>query len=146
MFCFLNDPRCVDTSKDKERKGEILSNKTDQTCNMCFGSTLYFKKRLCCVSLVCSRLKRDRKDRSITVHLDQSTNSEKQLDRWEPMRANATPPNTLFRCTKLVGVCKCWCALRVHFVVLPQLGLPCFLEPAISFPYLSTHQHWPMLP
>lgn len=27
-----------------------------------------------------------------------------------------------------------------------QLGFPCFLEPAISLPYLSTHQHWPVLP
>lgn len=27
----------------------------------------------------------------------------------------------------------------------PQLTAPCFREPASSFPYLSTHQHWPVL-
>lgn len=33
----------------------------------------------------------------------------------------------------------------VSVEVLPQFGFPCFLEPAISLPYLSTHQHWPVL-
>ncbi len=44
--------------------------------------------------------------------------------------------------TRLMCEAGCVCVL----VSVPQVGFPCLRDPAISLPYLSTHQHWPVLP
>lgn len=67
-----------------------------------------FKERFCSLTCV-QQITKGEKDWCTAVHLDQSTNFERQLDKWKPIRAKTTQPNSLFFCAGFEAVCVCVC-------------------------------------